>query len=144
MLHKFLIAKLHVYGAQLPSLKTVQRYRVNRKQRTQINNFYRWWSETPFSNRNREWKQTIFTGHGQKLPSEYRKDIFLNQFLFNIFLYVTFFVPKFDIASYADNSTLFCSGKHIKEVISNLKNTSETRLKWFCGNCMKANPGKYY
>lgn len=123
LLHEFLIAKLHVYGVQLPSPKMVQPYRVNRKQRTQINNFYRSWSW--FSLRRTAKRHSWTT------------------FYLTFFYCDFFFVPNFDIASEADNNTVFCLRSHINEVISNLKNASETRLKWFYDNCMKVNSGKY-
>ena len=38
--HKLLIAKLHAYGFNLPTLKLIQSYLSNRKQRTKINATY--------------------------------------------------------------------------------------------------------
>ena len=39
--HELLIAKLHAYGFNLPTLKLIQSYLSNRKQRTKINATYR-------------------------------------------------------------------------------------------------------
>ena len=38
--HELLIAKLHAYGFNLPTLKLIQSYLSNRKQRTKINATY--------------------------------------------------------------------------------------------------------
>ena len=46
--HKLLIAKLHVYGFDLPALKLIQSYLSNRKQRTKINTTYSSWEEILF------------------------------------------------------------------------------------------------
>ena len=42
LLHDLLIAKLHAYGCDLPSLKLLNCYLRNRPQRVKINNFYRY------------------------------------------------------------------------------------------------------
>ena len=54
------------------------------------------------------------------------------------------FISIFDIASYADDNTLYCTGQNIKEVIDNLEKTSEMILALFKNNRMKANPDKYH
>ena len=46
--HDFIIAKLSAYGFNLPSLNLIQNYLANRKQRTEINNFYSPWSDILF------------------------------------------------------------------------------------------------
>ena len=43
--HDLLIAKLHAYGLDLASLKILQDYLTNRKQRTQVDSFYSSWKK---------------------------------------------------------------------------------------------------
>ena len=43
--HDLLIAKLHAYGLSLPTLKMIQDYLMNRKQRTKIGSSYSSWEE---------------------------------------------------------------------------------------------------
>ena len=54
------------------------------------------------------------------------------------------FISIFDIASYVDDNTSYCTGQNIKEVIDNLEKTSGTLLALFKNNRMKANPDKYH
>ena len=46
--HDLLIAKLHAYGCDLPSLKLLNYYLCNRHQRVKMNNFYRSWADILF------------------------------------------------------------------------------------------------
>ena len=46
--HDLLIAKLHAYGCDLPSLKVLNCYLLNRRERAKINNFYSSWVEILF------------------------------------------------------------------------------------------------
>ena len=46
--HNLLIAKLHAYGCDLPSLKLLNCYLRNRRQRVKISNFYSLWAEILF------------------------------------------------------------------------------------------------
>ena len=43
--HDYLIAKLHTYGLHLASMKTLQDYLTNRKQRTKVDWFYSSWEK---------------------------------------------------------------------------------------------------
>ena len=43
--HDLLIAKLHAYGLDLASLKLIQDYLTNRKQRTKVDSFYSSWEK---------------------------------------------------------------------------------------------------
>ena len=43
--HDLLIAKLHAYGLDLASLKILQDYLTNRKQRTKVDSFYSSWEK---------------------------------------------------------------------------------------------------
>ena len=43
--HDLLIPKLHAYGLDLASLKILQDYLINRKQRTKVDSFYSSWEK---------------------------------------------------------------------------------------------------
>ena len=43
--HNLLVAKLHAYGLDLASLKILQDYFTNRKQRTEVYSFYSAWEK---------------------------------------------------------------------------------------------------
>ena len=52
------------------------------------------------------------------------------------------FSIDFEVASYADDTTPYVSGKNINNVIGSLENASSVLFKWFKNNQMKANPDK--
>ena len=65
----------------------------------------------------------------------------LGPMLFNIFLCDLFLITEnIDIASYADDNTLYTTGNSIEEVIQKLENAAKTLFQWFSDNQMKANP----
>ena len=69
----------------------------------------------------------------------------LGPLLFDIFLCDLFLIMgNIDIASYADNNTLYSTGNSIKEVIQKLENAAKTLFQWFSDNQIKANPDKYH
>ena len=122
--HDLLIAKLHAYGCDLPSLKLLNCYLRNRRQRVKINNFYSSWAE-------------ILFGVSQG-------SIF-GPILFNIFLSDLFlFIKNKDIVSYVDDTTPYKTGGNSAYVIHNLEVLGKTLLNWFKDNSMKANPCKYH
>ena len=49
-----------------------------------------------------------------------------------------------DFASYADDNTSYVSADTIDEVIKRLETASANLVKWFTGNQIKANQGKYH
>ena len=120
--HDFVIAKLNVYGFSLPALNTIQNYLANRKQRTKINDSY-----SPLSN--------ILFGVPQGST--------LGPLLFNIFLSDLFLIVKdVNIASFADDNTLYDSCDIIKEVILSLQSSSKKLFQWLSDNQMKGNTEK--
>ena len=99
--HDLIIAKLNAYGFSLPALNLIQNYLANRKQRTKINDSYSPWSDILFG-----------------VP----QGSILGPLLFNIFLSDLFLVVKdVNIASYADDNTLYDSCDTIEEVISSIQ-----------------------
>ena len=63
--HDLLVAKLHAYGLDLASLKILQDYFTNRKQRTKVQSFYSAW---------------------EKILSDVPQGSILDPLLFNIFM----------------------------------------------------------
>ena len=59
-------------------------------------------------------------------------------FLCDMFL----FRKDVDIASYADDNTLYCIGTTTEEVISQLEKSLMSIFEWFENNGMKPNPDK--
>ena len=114
-LHRdLLIAKLHAYGLDLPSLELLHSYLTKRIQRVKIDNTYRSWSEILFG-----------VSQGS----------ILGPLLFNIFLYDLFvFVPEIGIATYADDNTLHATNKHLET----LHRGSDTLLKCFTDNILNS------
>ena len=122
--HDLLIAKLHAHGLDMPSLKLLHFYLTKRRQRVKINNTYSSWSETLF---------------------EVPQRSFLGPLLFNISLCGLFLsVTDIGIANYADDNTSHATNKHLQTVLKDLEQGSDTLLKWFTDNLLKANPEKYH
>ena len=115
---------IHQYRLDMPSLKRLHSYLTKRRQRVKINDTYSSWSEILFG---------------------VRQGSILGPFLFNIFLCDLFlFVLDIGIANYADNNTLHATSKHLETVLKDLEQRSDTLLKWFTDNLLKANPEKYH
>ena len=120
--HDLIVAKLHAYGFSIDSLKLINSYLTERKQRVKINDEFSSWLD-------------IVVGVPQ-WP-------ILGPLLFNIFLFDMFlFCNDIYFASYADNNTPYCIGKTPEEVISQLEKSSKSIFEWFKNNGMKANPDK--
>ena len=120
--HDLIVAKLHAYGFSIDSLKLINSYLTERKQRVKINGQFRSWLD-------------IVVGVPQ--------GSILGPLLFNIFLCDMFlFCNDIDFASYADDNTPYCIGKTPEEVISQLEKSSKSIFEWFENNGMKANPDK--
>ena len=122
--HDLLISKLHAYGLDIASLKLLHSYLTKRRQKVKINNTYSSWSEILFG-----------------VP----RGSILGPLLFNIFLCDLFlFVSDIGIANYADDNTPHSTDKHLETVLKDLEQGSDTLLKWFTDNLLKANPEEYH
>ena len=120
LFHDLLIAKLA--GFDYESLTLIQSYVSNRKQRTKVNDTYSTFSDIIFGV-----PQGSILGH----------------FLFNIFIFDKFYDnTDFDIASYADDNTRYCSSFSLDKVITKLEACTNNLFKWFRENHMKANADK--
>ena len=120
--HDLLIAKLHVYGIDLWSLKLLQDYLSNRWQRTKV--------DSKFSS----WKKII---------SGVPQGSILGPILFNIFICDMFlFLHEAQFTGYADDSIPFVVRNNIPDVILALEEMGEKLLSWFSDNKMKLNTDK--
>ena len=103
--HELIIAKLNGYGFSLSALKLIHNYISKRQQRNKINQ-----SDST-------WKDIIFG-----VP---QGSIFC-PILFNIFISDLFLVVKdLNFASYADDNTIYESGKTVDDVINGLQVSAE-------------------
>ena len=95
--HELLIAKLHAYEVDIPSLKLLHSYSTKRKQRVKLNATYRSWSEILFG-----------------IP----QGSILGTLLLNIFLCDLFqFFPDADIVNYAGDNTPHSSNINLNKVL---------------------------
>ena len=122
LLHDLLIAKLAAYGFDYDSLVFIKTYLSERQQRTKVSN--------PYS--------TYFDIlHGVPQGS------ILGPLLFNIYISDKFYdMNKCDIASYADDNTLYINDFNLEEVIQKLESTTNNLFEWFNNNHMKDNADK--
>ena len=94
--HDLIIAKLEAYGFHIDALKLIHDYLSNRRQRVKVKDAYSLWED-------------IFYG--------VRQGSTLGPLLFNIhFCDLFYFLEDLDIASYADDTTIYTVSKKKKRV----------------------------
>ena len=102
--HYLIIAKLEVYGFQTDALNLVYDYLCNRKRRVKINETFSCWKNIEYG-----------VLHGS----------ILGPLLFNIHLCdVFYFLEDLDIASYADDTTIYTVKENKESVINALEASS--------------------
>ena len=120
--HSLLLSKLKAYGFSNQALRLLQSYFCNRFQRSIINGSFSGWNE-------------VITGVPQ--------GSILGPLLFNVFLNVIFlFISKCQLCNYADDNTLYKSGKNMQKIKDNLEMDFMILQNWFHKNHMVLNPGK--
>ena len=120
--HDLLIAKLNAYGVSYKSLKFIENYLSDRKQRTKVNGAHSTW-------------RNIL--HGVPQGS------ILGPLLFNIYINDIFlFSEEFDIVNYADDCTPYECGISTESVIESLERDTITLFEWYENNYLRANPEK--
>ena len=117
--HHLLIAKLHAYGFDKPSLKLIHSYLNGRKQKVKINSNFSTWRE-------------IINGVPQGSV--------LGPLLFNIFINDLFlFVVN---CNFAYDNTLSIANLSIEEIITHLQNDIHILQTWYHNNAMLLNETK--
>ena len=120
--HDLIIAKLEAYGFHIDALKLIHDCLSNRKQRVKVNDAYSSWMDIFYS-----------------VP----QGSILGPLLFNIHLCDLFyFLEDLDIASYADDTTIYTVSEKKESVIRALETSSSLLFGWFNNNFMKANSDK--
>ena len=112
--HDLLIAKLHAYGLDLATLKILQDYLTNRKQRTKVDSFYSAW---------------------EKILSRVPQGSILGPLLSKIFMRDMFLTLKTtSFTGYADDNTPFVVTENTINVKPALKDIGENLIKWLSDN----------
>ena len=121
--HDLLIAKLAAYGFGQHSLLLIHSYLSNRKQRVKVGSEFSKW-----------------LGIKSGIPQgSVLGPLFFNIFINDLLLAVT----ESEVCNFADDTTVYKSGKDIEEVVVNLEEDLSNTLDWFKDNHMAANPGKF-
>ena len=120
--HSLLLGKLDAYGFYSAFLKLMQNYLCNRQQRISINDSFSDCTE-------------VIKGVPQCS--------ILGPLMFNIFLNDIFmFISKCNLCNYANDSTLYSTGKDLNRIRRNLEIDFMILHQWFHENHMTLNPGK--
>ena len=120
--HSLLLTKLNAYCISNQALNLLQNHLCNRFQRSIVNGSFSSWNE-------------VIAGVPQ--------GSILGPLLFNIFLNDIFlFISKCQLCNYADDNTLYKSGKNMQKIKNDLEMDFMILHKWFHENHMVLNPDK--
>jgi retron-type reverse transcriptase len=121
--HDLIIAKLHAYNVSKDALVLLASYLRGRSQRVKI------------ANQRSEWRY-IYKGVPQ--------GSIVGPALFNFFINDLLFPSsEYDIANYADDTTIFTSAESKELLATKLTDATSTVIQWFNLNGMQANPAKF-
>ena len=121
--HDLIIAKVQAYGVGVNSLRLIQNYLSQRKQKVKV------------GSSSSEWLEIILG-----LP----QGSILGPILFNVFINDLFlFIKETDICNFADDSTLYVCGKDLNTISSKLELETNTAMQWLKDNEIMANPSKF-
>ena len=121
--HDLLIAKLDAYGFSLNALHLIYDYLINRQQRCKVGSEYSTW---------------------QEVQDGVPQGSVLGPLLFNIFINDFFyFIQEANVCNFADDNSLYTSGKTVEEVACKLEREMKIAMQWFKDNSMAANPKKF-
>ena len=121
--HDLLIAKLSAYGVDKIALKYIYSYLKKRQQCVRINNIYSGFEE-------------IISGVPQgSIVGPILFNAFLNDFFYDI--------ENASVHNLADDNTLSCFTKTVKDLLKVLKEEAEVAINWLSSNKMIVNPDKF-
>ena len=121
--HCLTICKLYAYGVSRQACILIASYLQSRKQRIKLGNSRSEWAE---------------------LSKGVPQGSILGPLIFNIFLNdIFYFATESDLYNYADDNCVSVSHTEMNVLSSYLQSETQSMVKWFTDNSMRANAGKF-